>query len=99
MNYKNIKFKNTIEGFASWCSNFPSLEIGTNRQFFKKDNCYASLEKVKMFSQAPFVGATFRYYDSQQQDFVYMTKSEGAKLFDAEIRAYEKEYNIEFVRD
>ena len=67
MNYKNIYFNNNIEEFKKWCNEFPPLEAGMHRRFYRKDNYYISIEAVKMFGKK-FEGVTCRKWEGG--DFV-----------------------------
>ena len=48
-NYKGLRFKNSLSEFERWCREFEPLERGTDEVYYRKDDYYLSIEKVKGF--------------------------------------------------
>ena len=97
MNYKNIKYPNTLRGFIKWTRDFPPLETGKNRRHYCKNGLYMSLELIKedypiWGKPYSFIGKTFRKYNESDRDFTLPDNEDMCEtVFADEIAAYEIE--------
>ena len=90
MNYKGLKFTNTLNEFKRWCKTFPPLEIGSNREFAEDGDYYLSMEVCKGLGASRFMGVTVAHFDDDDFDVV---DYDG---FQAEIEEYSKRHNATY---
>ena len=95
-NYKGLRFKNSLSEFERWCREFEPLERGTDEVYYRKDDYYLSIEKVKGFlgSEGSFAGVTLRKYDYGERDFIYCNDPEAQDMFEKEIEEYKEKHNL-----
>ncbi len=79
MNYKNLEFPDTLEGFKEWIKEFPHMIKPVAKKVFKDDlGNYFELHKVQM-SGEPFLGISVRVYNEEDKDF-HIISTEEKKL-------------------
>lgn len=97
-NYKNLKFKDSLDGFKRWTYEFEPLERGENVKYFQKNGYYLSLEHVHGSYGSgnwkyDFVGATLRVFKDYEFEFPNNKDEILQTVFAAEIADYEKQNN------
>ena len=93
LNYKGITYKNTLKDFESWCNEFPPLTVGDDRHHYKDGDYYCSVEHVKAF-HIYFPGITFRVYDHNTCDFVWVNVDVAEPVFKEQINALLLEWGL-----
>ena len=97
-NYKNLKFKDSLDGFQRWTYEFEPLERGENVQYFQKQGYYLSLEHVHGHYGSgnwlyDFVGATLRIFKDNEFELPDNKDEILQSVFADEIAKYETDNN------
>ena len=88
-NHKNMTFNNDMQGFKSWCKEFPPLdpEAVTKKAFQKKEDYYLELQLVEGFLGADsFVNASVREFDHENRNFEYVGMDKEKELLSSIFR-------------
>lgn len=98
MNYKGNKYDDTMEDFKKWCKDFPPLEVGEHRHYYKEGDYYMSLE-VCGDRWNKFVGLTLRVHEDDDFELVDVPNGMEKKALREHLHAYEKCYGVRYYGD
>lgn len=92
MNYKRMRFTNSLRSFKIWTEEFPNV-LSTcskdQRKFYDRGDFYCSVEPVIIMG-VEILGYVFRKYDEESSDFIHVSEDEGKEIFADVIRRIER---------